>query len=489
MKRLLATFYVAGLTMVVFSLTMLLPLLIAYLGDDEGLTAFLEGFLLAFGGGAAVWLATRRGRSELHARDGFLLVSVVWLSLPLLAAIPLLIYFDGVGVPLSFTDAYFEAMSGLTTTGATVLTGLEYLPPSINLWRSTLVWIGGLGILVLAVAILPLLGVGGHQVVRAETPGPMKDERLTPRIASTAKALYAVYFGLSVLCLVAYRGVGLSWFDAWCHTATTMGLGGFSTRDAGFAYFDSVPLEVVSMIFMTLAGISFATHFNALRHGSLRAYRVCPQTIPYLTIMLGAGLAISAFLYFRGVYDDPFQALRYGMFNTISVATTTGYANVDYATWPLVAPLTMLLLSGFVTSAGSTGGGIKMVRALLLVKQVRNELVVMLHPSAVTPIRMAGRLVSQRVMASVLAFMVVYILSIGLLTSLMLVSGLEPITAFSAVVASINNTGPGLGPVGPMGNFGVLTDFQTWVCTFAMMIGRLELLTVMVLFTPMFWRK
>ncbi|CAM4121819.1 potassium transporter TrkG [Bordetella tumulicola] len=489
MKRLLATFYVAGLTMVVFSLTMLLPLLVAYLGDDEGLTAFLEGFLLAFGGGGAVWLATRRGRSELHARDGFLLVSVVWLSLPLLAAIPLLIYFDGVGVPLSFTDAYFEAMSGLTTTGATVLTGLDYLPASINLWRSTLVWIGGLGILVLAVAILPLLGVGGHQVVRAETPGPMKDERLTPRIASTAKALYAVYFGLSVLCLVAYRGVGLSWFDAWCHTATTMGLGGFSTRDAGFAYFDSVPVEIVSMIFMTLAGISFATHFNALRQGSLRAYRICPQTIPYLTIMLGAGLAISAFLYVRGVYDDPVQALRYGMFNTISVATTTGFANVDYAAWPLVAPLTMLLLSGFVTSAGSTGGGIKMVRALLLVKQVRNELVVMLHPSAVSPIRMAGRLVSQRVMASVLAFMVVYVLSIGLLASLMLVSGLEPIAAFSAVLASINNTGPGLGSVGPMGNFGVLTDFQTWVCTFAMLIGRLELLTVMVLFTPMFWRK
>jgi len=488
-KRLLATFYVAGLTMGVFSLTMLLPLLVAYLGDDAGFTAFLDGFLLAFGGAAVVWLVTRRGRSELNARDGFLLVSVVWVSLPLLAAIPFLIYFDRVGIPLSFTDAYFEAMSGLTTTGATVLTGLDALPASINLWRATLVWIGGLGILVLAVAILPLLGVGGHQVVRAETPGPMKDERLTPRIASTAKALYAVYFGLSLLCLVAYRSVGLSWFEAWCHTATTMGLGGFSTKDAGFAYFDSVPLEIVSMIFMTLAGISFATHFNALRQSSLRAYRVCPQTIPYLVVMLGAGLLISAYLYFRGVYTDPLQALRYGMFHTISVATTTGYATVDYATWPLVAPLTMLLLSGFVTCAGSTGGGIKMIRALLLVKQARNELVVMLHPNAVSPIRMGGRLVDQRVMASVLAFMMVYGLSIGVFTSLLLVSGLSPITAFSAVLASINNTGPGLEAVGPMSNFSVLTDFQTWVCTFAMLIGRLELLTVLVLFTPMFWRK
>ncbi|HYG44093.1 MAG TPA: potassium transporter TrkG [Bordetella sp.] len=489
MRRLLATFYVAGLTMVVFALTMLLPLLVAYVGDDAGFTAFLEGFLLALGGGGAVWLATRRGRSELHARDGFLLVAVVWTSLPLLAAIPLLIYFDRAGLPLSFTDAYFEAMSGLTTTGATVLTNLDQLPQSINLWRATLVWIGGLGILVLAVAILPLLGVGGHQVVRAETPGPMKDERLTPRIANTAKALYAVYFGLSLLCLVAYRGVGLTWFDAWCHTATTMGLGGFSTRDEGFAYFDSVAVEMVAMIFMTLAGINFATHFSALRQRSLRAYLVCPQTVPYLVIMLGAGLAISGYLYFRGVYTEPLQALRYGMFNTISVATTTGFANVDYALWPLVAPLTMLLLSGFVTSAGSTGGGIKMVRAVLLVKQARNELVTMLHPHAVSPIRMGGRLVDQRVMASVLAFMLVYGLSIGVLTSLMLVSGLEPITAFSAVIASVNNTGPGLGPVGPMGTFKVLTDFQTWICTFAMLIGRLELLTVVVLFTPMFWRK
>jgi len=489
MKRLLATFYVAGLTMVVFSLTMLLPLLMAYIGDDGGFTAFLDGFLLAFGGGAAVWAVTRRCRSELHARDGFLLVSVVWAALPLLAAIPLLIYFDRAGLPLSFTDAYFEAMSGLTTTGATVLTGLDKLPPSINLWRVTLVWIGGLGILVLAVAIMPLLGVGGHQVVRAETPGPMKDERLTPRIASTAKALYGVYFGMSLLCLVAYRGVGLSWFDAWCHTATTMGLGGFSNRDDGFAHFDSVPVELVAMVFMTLAGINFATHFSALRQGRIRAYLVCPQTIPYLVIMLGAGAVISAYLYFRGIYDEPLEALRYGMFNTISVATTTGFANVDYAAWPLIAPLTMLLLSGFVTSAGSTGGGIKMIRAVLLVKQARNELVTMLHPQAVSPIRVGGRLVNPRVMASVLAFMVAYGLSIGVLTSLLLVSGLEPVTAFSAVIASINNTGPGLGPVGPMGNFAVLTDFQTWVCTSAMLIGRLELLTVMVLFTPMFWRK
>lgn len=475
--------------MVVFSLTMLLPLLIAYLGDDAGFSAFLKGFFGALCVGGFFWLVTHRGRSELHARDGFLLVSVVWISLPLLASIPFLLYFHEVGIPLSFTDAYFEAMSGLTTTGATVFTGLDHLPASINLWRATLVWIGGLGILVLAVAILPLLGVGGHQVVKAEMPGPMKDERLTPRIASTAKALYSVYFGFSILCLFAYRAVGLSWFDAWCHTATTMGLGGFSTKDAGFSHYDSVMLEVVAMVFMTIAGINFATHFLALRQGRLRAYRVCPQTIPYLVIMLGVGLAISVFLYVDGVYHDPLQALRHGMFHTISVATTTGFASADYATWPIIAPLTMILLAMFVTSAGSTGGGIKMIRALLLIKQARTELVVMLHPNAVSPIRLGGRLVDPRIMGSVLAFMTVYGLSILFFTGLLLLSGLEPLLAFSAVVASINNIGPGLGAIGPMGTFAMLTDFQTWVCTFAMLIGRLELLTILMLFTGMFWRK
>jgi trk system potassium uptake protein TrkH len=489
MKRLLATFYVAGLTMVVFSLTMLLPLAVAYIGDDAGFNAFLKGFLGALGVGGIFWLLTHRDRSELYPRDGFLLVSVVWMSLPLLASIPFLLYFHEVGTPLSFTDAYFEAMSGLTTTGATVLSGLDYLPASINLWRATLIWIGGLGILVLAVAILPLLGVGGHQVVRAEMPGPMKDDRLTPRIASTAKALYSVYFGFSILCLLSYRAVGLSWFDAWCHTATTMGLGGFSTKDAGFAHYDSVMMEVVAMVFMTLAGINFATHFLALRQGSLRAYQTCSQTIPYLVIMLGTGLAISAFLYFDHVYDDPLLALRYGMFHTISVATTTGYAAADYGTWPIIAPLTMILLATFVTSAGSTGGGIKMIRALLIMKRARTELVVMLHPNAVSPIHLGKRLVEPRIIGSILAFMAVYVLSILFFVALMLLSGLEPLVAFTAVIASINNIGPGLGPIGPMGNFAILTDFQTWVCTFAMLIGRLELLTILMLFTGMFWRK
>lgn len=489
MKRLCATLHVLGLTLVIFAFTMLIPLVVAYWGGDEAFEAFLDSFILAVLIGGAVCLATLRRRAELRARDGFVLVSMVWVALPLIAAVPLLIYFDRAGIPLSFTDAYFEAMSGLTTTGATVLSKLDTLPPSINLWRATLIWLGGMGILVLAVAILPLLGVGGHQVVRAEIPGPMKDERLTPRIASTAKALYAVYFGFSILCLLAYRLAGLSWFEAWCHMATTMGLGGFSIWDDGFSHFDSLQVELVASVFMLIAGINFATHFTALRQRSFHAYRRCPEAIPYLSVVLGMGLVISVYLYVKNIYPDPWSALRYGMFNTISMATTTGYASADFGSWPLILPLTMLLLSGFATSAGSTGGGIKMMRAMLLLKQAHNELVTMLHPHAVSPVRIGGRVVGSRTIMSVLAFMLFYGLSIAVFTSLLLLSGLDPITAFSAVFASINNTGPGLGVIGPMGTYAVLSDFQTWVCTIAMLIGRLELMTVLVLFTPVFWRN
>jgi len=334
-----------------------------------------------------------------------------------------------------------------------------------------------------------LLGVGGHQVFRAETPGPMKDEKLTPRIASTAKALYAIYFGLSILCFLAYRVAGMSWFDAWVHMSTTMGLGGFSSHDDSFAYFDSVAIECVAMVFMLIAGINFATHFTALRSRSAKPYLRCPETLPYLGLVLAVGALIAIYLWVQGVYDSPLQALRYSMFNTISVATTTGYANTDYALWPVLAPMLMLGIAAISTSSGSTGGGIKMMRALMLFKQARQELVGILHPHAVTPVLIAGRSVSSKVLASVLAFMLLYGLSMALLVALMLLSGLDPMTAISSVWASVNNIGPGLGGVGPAGNYQALSHFQIWLCTFAMMIGRLELFTVLVLFTPGFWRK
>jgi trk system potassium uptake protein len=489
MKRLLAVVHVLGFTMVLFATTMFVPIVWSILLKDGQLLLFVESFIIAIVLGGGLWLGTLKYRAELRPRDGFLLVTLVWTFLPLLGTIPLLLYFHDVSLPLSFSDAYFESMSGLTATGGTLLTGLDKMAPTINLWRVTMHWVGGMGIIVLAVAILPLLGVGGHQLFRAETPGPMKEEKLTPRIASTAKALYAIYFGLSVVCFLAYKAAGMTWFDAWCHMASTVALGGFSTHDNSFAYFDSPLIETIAIVFMLLSGINFATHFNALRVGPFKAYGRCPEALPFVGIVLGMAVLIGFFLWIKGVYPDLLTSLRYAVFNTVSIATTAGFANTDYGAWPLIAPLAMITLGMFSTSSGSTGGGIKMIRAMMLVKQTKQEMIGILHPHAVTPVLLKGRLIPPRVLASVLAFMLLYGFSIATLTALMLLSGADATTAFTAIIACINNIGPGLGEVGPNSNYLSMNDFQIWICSFAMMIGRLELFTVLVLFTAGFWRK
>lgn len=489
MRQLIPVLNVLGVVIALFSLTMSIPIGTSLFFADQALPAFLQAFGLCAGAGGLLFLVTLRHRRELAPRDGFLLVTLVWSVLPIVAAIPLTLYFGEAGTDLSYTDAYFEAMSGLTTTGATVLTGLDTLPPSINVWRCTLVWIGGMGILVLAVAILPMLGVGGSQIFRAETPGPMKDEKLTPRITGTAKGLYAIYMAFSLLCALAYKATGMSWYDAYCHMASTIGLGGFSNRDAGFLAFDSPATELVAIVFMVIAGVNFATHFNAYRSRSLAAYWRCGEAKIYLAVMAIGALLVAAVLYQEKVYDTVGESLRHAVFNTISVATTTGFASTDYATWPLFAPVLMLFLSCFATSAGSTGGGIKMIRMVILVKQARREFVRILHPRVINPARIGDQSIPNKVVFSVLAFILLYWAALILLTMLMLLTGMEPVTAFTAVLASLNNTGPGLGEVGPMGSFKNLTDFQTWICAFAMLIGRLELFTVLVLFTRAFWRK
>ncbi len=489
MRSILNVLHALGLTMVVFATTLLFPYALSRLFQDGAHDSFMTSFMLAAGSGLLLWLLTYPFRRELRSRDGLLLVFLVWTVFPLLASLPLMLEASHLGVKLSFTHAYYEAMSGLTTTGASVLPDVTQLPKSLNLWRHTLVWFGGMGILVLAVAILPMLGVGGHQVMRGEMPGPMKEEKLTPRIAGTAKVLYAIYFSASVLCLIAYRLTGMNWFDAWCHTASTMGLGGFSTYSGGFVDINSPAAEMVAMVFMLFAGINFATHFKVIRNRDLSIYRSCPETIPFLRLVLVSAVLISLYLYFSNEYGSLIEAFRFGMFNTISVATTTGFANVDYLQWPLFLPIVMLFLGACATSSGSTGGGIKMIRLILVIKQIRTEIRHILHPHAVFPVRLGARIIDQGVLMSIMVFMLVYALTLMVLSAVMLLSGLEPTTAFSATFASLNNIGPGLGGVGPMGNYSVLSDFQIWVCTFAMLIGRLELFTVLVIFTPGFWRR
>ena len=443
------------------------------------------GFLITFLAGWVLGRLVRRHTRELQPRDGFLLVTLVWVVLPACAAAPLMWT-----VPhIEWADAYFEAMSALTATGATALIDLDHLPLSVNIWRCFLQYIGGLGIILLVVAVLPLLGVGGMQLYRAETPGPLKDDKLTPRIAETARGLWTVYFTLSVACLLAYRVAGMEWPDAFMHMCTTMGLGGFSSHDASFAYFDSPAIEGVAIVFMSLAGISFLRYFGVWRARSLGVLRRDAEVRAYVAVLLAATFAVSAVLVAHGVHDDWPSALRAAAFHVVSLATTTGYASADYAAWPAFAPVLMIFLGCFVSCAGSTGGGIKMVRMLLLVKQARREMVRIIHPRVVNPVTLGGATVPPSVLAAVLAFMLIYgAASVGL-TLVMLLSGLDLVTAFSAVIVCLNNIGPGLGDVGPVSSFGVLNDFQLWVLSFAMLLGRLELMSVLVLFTPHFWRK
>ena len=485
MRKLLPVLNVMGLLLMVFSLTFLMPIVTSFIYEDGTAVIFAREMGSTFTIGLMFWFFTRRFRRELKRRDGFLLVVLGWVSMASTAALPLM----GIIPHLSFTHAFFETMSGLTTTGATVLTGLDNLAPAANLWRHELNWLGGMGIIVLAVAILPMLGIGGMQMFKAETPGPMKDDKLTPRITETAKALWLVYFGITAACAISLKLVGMSWFDAINHAFAALSLGGFSTHDASVGYFNSPAIEFVLIVFMLIAALNFATHYLFWRQRSFKVYLRDAEGLAVLSLILLSCLIITIFLWWRGIYPDFLTSLRHASFNLVSIATDCGFASVDYGQWPIFAPLWMLFLSSVAVSSGSTGGGIKMIRTLLLYKQANRELFRMLHPQSVSAIKISGRIIPNNVVFSVLGFIFLYFMSIVVLTFALMASGLDFITSLSAIIATINNAGPGLNDVGPAGNYGGLTDFQIWSCSFAMLLGRLEVFSLLILFTPSFWRK
>ncbi len=472
--------------LIAFSVTFLVPGIWAWFEDHRDLQwIWLAGFSLTAVSGLVLAALTQKHRRELKTKDGFLLVNMVWLVLPAYSALPLMFL-----VPeITWFKAYFEAMSALTATGATALSGLDHLPVSVNIWRCFLQLIGGLGIMLLVVAVLPMLGLGGMQLYKTETPGPMKDTKFTPRIAETARGLWGVYFLFSGACLLAYRWAGMGWADAFMHMCTTMGLGGFSSYDASFGHFNSPMIEWVGIVFMTLAGISFVRYLVVLRSRSILPISNDREIRTYLGVLLAATLLVMALLLAHGVYDDGLEALRISAFHVVSLATTTGYAATDYAQWPVFAPILLMFLGCFASCAGSTGGGIKMVRMVLLVKQARRELVRIIHPRVINPVTLGGAVIPMSVMTAVLGFMLIYGGATMGLSMLLLLSGMDIVTAFSAVIATVNNIGPGLGQVGPSGNYGGLNPFQLGVLSFAMLLGRLELLSVLVLFSSHFWRK
>ena len=481
----LAIIALLGRLVVLFALLMLVPLAATAFDDLRALRAFAWALAFTLLCGAAMVFLTRGHLGELRPRDGFVLVGAIWTLLPAFAAVPLLLAMPGMRI----TDAYFEAMSGFTATGATVLVGLDALPLAVNVWRCLLNLVGGLGIVVLAVAVLPMLGVGGSQLFRTEITGPMKDQKLTPRISDTARGLWAIYFLASAACVLAYRWAGMGWADAFMHMCSTMSLGGFSSHDASMGYFNSPRIEMVAVVFMLLAGVNFALYFLAWKRRSLAVLWRDAELRTYVLVLLGSVVLITGYLLASEPDAEFVRTLRRTLFHVVSVATTTGYAAHDYALWPTFVPFLMLLLGCFATCAGSTGGGVKMLRVLLLLKQSQRELVRIVHPNVVNPVVLGGVTVPPRVMHSVIAFMMLYGMTIVTLTMVMLFSGLDVVTAFTAVVACLNNIGPGLGDVGPAVNYAGLNDFQTWVLSFTMPLGRLELLSLLVLLTPQFWRR
>jgi trk/ktr system potassium uptake protein len=475
---------ILGILLSLFSLTMFPPLAISIITSDGMTVPFFSAFALILSLGLALWIPVRNINNELRLRDGFVVVVLFWVGLGLSGSIPFIL---SETPDLSVTDAIFESISGLTTTGATIITGIDILPKSILFYRQELQWLGGMGIIVLAVAILPMLGIGGMQLYRAETPGPVKDTKLTPRITETAKALWYVYLSITIACAVAYWLAGMTLFDAVAHSFSTVSIGGFSTHDASMGYFDSGSIEAVAIFFMFFSGINFSLHFIAWRHTSIKPYWYDAELRTYLSILLLVCSACVLYHLMIHDYESITNAIQDSVFQTVSIATTTGFTTAEYQSWPGFMPL-LLLFSSFVGAcAGSTGGGIKVIRIVLLFKQGMREIKRLIHPSAIFIIKIGNKPISERIIEAVWGFFATYIAIFALLLLALMATELDQVTAFSALAACMNNLGPGLGKVGQ--HYGNINDVAKWILCFAMLLGRLEIFTLLVLFTPTFWRR
>ena len=475
---------ILGLLLMLFSFTMLPPIVISFIFKDQSALPFIEGFALTFFAGLLCWLPVHRSKKDLRLRDGFLVVAAFWTVLGTFGAAPL---FFASTLDLSLTDAIFESISGLTTTGATVLTGLDTLPKSILYYRQQLQWLGGMGIIVLAVAVLPMLGVGGMQLYRAETPGPVKDTKLTPRITETAKALWYVYLGFTTLCAVSYWLAGMTVFDAICHAFSTVAIGGFSTHDLSIGYFDSPVIDAVAVVFMFLAGINFSLHFFGWRNNSIRHYVEDPEFRAYVFILLVLTATVFVGLSVTRTYDDTGTAFINSLFQSVSIATTTGFTTANYAAWPGAIPVLLIFASFIGGCAGSTAGGLKVMRALLLYRQGAREIARLVHPSAEIPVKIGNTAVSRRVVEAVWGFFAIYVVVFTALLLALMMTGLDQESAFAAVAATLNNLGPGLGEV--TSGFMTVSPEGQWIAIVAMVLGRLEIFTLLVLVTPTFWRR
>ena len=482
--HLLTVLKILGLLLIIFSATHLTPLLVSLIYADGNSLPFMLSFTVTLVTGLCLWLPSRHSRRDLRYRDGFLVVVLFWTVLATFGALPF--HFLSVHA-LSITDAFFESMSGLTTTGGTIFTKLDSLPESTLYYRQQLQWLGGMGIVVLAIAIMPMLGIGGMQLYRAETPGPMKDSKLAPRITESAKALWYIYLGLTVICAWAYWVAGMSLFDAIGHAFSTVAIGGFSTHDLSIGHFDNVAIEAVAMVFMLLACANFSLHFLSWRNRTLKPYLQDSEYRFFLVVILSLSVLVCLALVLQDIYASHTQAVRYGLFHLISIVTTTGFTSNGFAGWPGALPLLLIMFSFMGGCAGSTAGGIKVMRVQLMYKQGRQEIVRLVHPNAVLSIKIGDQIISERIINTVTAFFSMYILSFAVIGFALSAVGLDWVSAFSAAAACLNNLGPGLGEVA--NNYANINDAAKWILAFAMLLGRLELFTLLVLFTTTFWQN
>lgn len=480
--KLAVTVRTLGVLFMLFSTTLIPPLAVSLIYRDGEAWHFSIVLVTAAVAGLALWLPVRSRPNVIRTRDGFAIVALMWTAMSVLGSVPFMLALD-----LPFAKAMFESASGYTTTGATVLSGLDSLPRSILLYRQQLQWLGGIGVIVLSVALLPMLGIGGMQLYRAEVPGPFKDERLTPRIARTARRLSELYVAFTVACMLCYWLAGMDAFDAIGHGMATVATGGHSTHDASLAYFDSVLIELIAIVFMLIGAINFSVHFLAWRGLHLRLYGQDTQTRVFLLAVGALIVVVTAVLYATGSYGGFLETLRYAAFQAVSTITTTGFATANFAVWPLALPVLLIFSSFIGGSAGSTSGGLKVIRVVVLAKQAAVHLRRLIHPRSLNSIRVDGRIVPESVIDGIWGFFTVYVAVFAVLMVVLMLEGVDQVTAFGAVSTTLNNLGPGLGEVAV--TFAGLSDRATFLMAFSMILGRLEIFTFLVLLTPAFWRR
>jgi trk system potassium uptake protein TrkH len=475
---------ILGLLVALFSVTMIPPAIVSLIFKDGSGLPFFLAFILCLVTGLLFWYPNRTHRFDLRAKEGFLIVVLFWTVLASFGALPFLLLEQP---QMSVADAFFESFSGLTTTGATVIEGIDYLPRAVQFYRQQLQWLGGMGIIVLAVAILPILGVGGMQLYRAETPGPVKDSKMTPRIADTAKHLWYIYLSLTIACSVSYWVVGMSWFDAICHAFSTIAIGGFSTYDASIGHFDSFAVNLVCVVFLWIAALNFALHYAAASGRSLKGYFHDPELKAFFVIQFSLVLICFLVLVQFSWFKDAAVAFDQALIESVSFSTTAGFTTTDFAHWPAFLPV-MLIFSSFIGGcAGSTGGGLKVIRVFLLYLQGKREVDRLIHPKAVYSVKLGDRALPDRVVEAVWGFFSAYAMIFVIIMVCLIGTGMDDITAFSATAATMNNLGPGLGAVAQ--TYADVSDPGKWLLILAMLFGRLEVFSLLVLFSPTFWRS